>query len=217
MERRKEKKMGRILLVGDKKKPRYHSLVEITPFIQRLKQFHEVVVSEDYPQICKEELSGFDLVLNYIDNWEERGNKEAEQALYEYFIEGGRILTLHGGIILKQSDKLLGLHGATFKGHEEYDLLTYTKSEKEHPITKGMESFSIHDEPYEFDFFPDKELDIFLSYTLNDKVYPAGWTSKDGEGRLVYFAFGHSESTFVENAVQELVLKGIEWLLKIEE
>ena len=209
--------MSRILLFGDKKKPRYHSLIEMAPFIQKLEQFHEVVVSEDYPQIDKEELRGFDLVLNYIDNWEERGNKEAEQALYDYYKEGGRILTLHSGIILKQSDKLLRLHGAAFKGHEEYDLLTYIKSEKEHTITKGMDSFSIHDEPYEFDFFPDREFDIFLSYTLKDKVYPAGWTSKDGEGRLVYFAFGHSESTFAENSVQDLVLKGIEWLLKSEE
>lgn len=204
--------MSKILLLGDKKKPRYHNLTEMNPLIQRLEELHEIVVSEEYPNISKEELNSFDLVLNYIDNWEERGNGEAEKTFYKYFIEGGRILTLHRGIVLKSADKLLKLHGAGFKGHEQYDLLTVTKSEREHPIAKDMESFSIYEELYEFEFVANKELDIFLSYTFNEKQYPAGWTSEEGEGKLVYLAFGHSESTFAETAVQELVLKAVEWL-----
>lgn len=204
--------MGKILLLGDKENPPYHNLAEMNPLIQRLEELYEIVISEEYPNISKEELNSFDLVINYIDNWEERGKDEAEKTFYEYFIEGGRILTLHRGIVLKSADKLLKLHGASFIGHEQYDLLTFTKSEREHPITKDMGSFSIYEEPYEFHFVQGKELDIFLSYTFNKKQYPAGWTSEEGEGKLVYLAFGHSESTFAETAVQELVLKAIEWL-----
>ncbi|MFT4143551.1 MAG: ThuA domain-containing protein [Mobilitalea sp.] len=205
--------MGKILLLGDITQPRYHSLQEINPLIDPIREKHDLVVSEEYQEITKDYLRGFDLVMNYIDNWEDRGNEEAELALCDYVAEGGRILTLHCGIIVKSAARLLELHGGSFRGHEEYGLLRYKKSQ-EHFITKDMESFSIYEEPYEFDFNKHPQLELILEYERNGKTYPAAWTTKEGQGKLVYLAFGHDKNTFVEKSVLELILKSIDWLLQ---
>jgi trehalose utilization protein len=181
--------------------------------IDRLKEYYDLEVSEDYQVITKEYLKGFDLIMNYIDNWEDRGNEETELSLFDYVTEGGRILTLHCGIIVKSAAKLLALHGASFRGHEEYDLLMYKKP-KEHFITESMEQFFIYEEPYEFDFFNYHKLEIILEYERNGKTYPGGWTTKEGKGKLAYLAFGHDQYTFVEKPIQELILRSIEWLLQ---
>jgi type 1 glutamine amidotransferase len=59
----------------------------------------------------------------------------------------------------------------------------------------------------------DQKIEIILQYHLGGKTYPAGWTANQGLGKLVYLAFGHDERTFKEKPVQELCLRGVEWLL----
>ncbi|MDF2484340.1 MAG: glycosyl hydrolase [Herbinix sp.] len=205
--------MSRILLLGDQSRPRYHSLQEIDPLLGRIQEFHEVVESEEYSELKKDQLFDFDVIINYIDNWQDRGNERAEQVLCEYLKEGGKILSIHNGIILKSAVELLRLHGASFQGHAAYDLLTYEKTQRNHFITQDMEPFSIYEEPYEFDFNGVQKVDIILDYHLNGKSYPAGWVTEEGRGRLVYLAFGHDRKTFENKPIQELILRSIDWLL----
>lgn len=206
--------MSKILLLGDRSKARYHSLDEINPLINVLEKYYEIVVSEDYSEITKDSLEGIDLILNYIDNWQDWGNEKAEGVLCHYLLEGGRILTIHGGIILTSATRLLALHGASFNGHAEYDLLTFKRLDDNHYITKDMDSFSVYDEPYEFEFMSNRKVDIIMEFELNGKTYPAGWTVDEGSGKLVYLAFGHDRKTFVEKPVQEIIKRSIEWLLQ---
>lgn len=205
--------MGKILLLGDITRPRYHSLQEIDPLIDRIREQHDLLVSEDYQEITKDYLGAFDLIINYIDNWEDRGNREVEQIICDYVTDGGRILTVHCGIIVKSATRLLSLHGACFRGHEAYSLLKYKKAQ-DHFITNNMESFCIYEEPYEFDFINSRTLELFLVYERNNKTYPAGWTVMEGKTKLVYLALGHDKNTFVEKPVQELFMRSIEWLLQ---
>lgn len=205
--------MVRILLLGDITRPHYHSLQECSPLVEALREEFDVVVTENYVELTKEELKGFDLIMNYIDNWEDRGSEEVEELLCDYVSDGGRMLTLHCGIIVKSAARLLALHGASFRGHEDYSLLTFHRT-KEHFITRDIDTFSIYEEPYEFDFINSGHLDMILEYERNHKIYPAGWTAMVGEGRLVYLVFGHDKNTFVEKPVQELVIKSIEWLFQ---
>lgn len=206
--------MSKILLLGDRLKARYHSLDEINPLIKVLEEYYEIVVSEDYPEITKGSLEGIDLILNYIDNWQDWGNETAEGVLYDYLHKGGRILTIHCGIILTSATKLLASHGASFKGHAEYDLLTFNRIDDKHYITKDMDSFSIYDEPYEFEFISNRKIEMIMEYDLKGKTYPAAWTVEEGMGKLAYLAFGHDSKTFAQKPVQDIIKRSVDWLLQ---
>lgn len=206
--------MSKILLLGDRSEVLYHNMDEMKPLINVLEEHYEVVVSEDYPEITKNSLVGIDLILNYIDNWQNRGNEKVEGVLCDYLLEGGRILTVHSGILITSASKLLALHGASFNGHEDYDLLTFKRLGDSHYITKDMNSFSIYDEPYEFEFMSDRKVDIIMEFEFKGKTYPAGWTVEEGAGKLAYLAFGHDSKTFAQKPVQEIIKRSIDWLLQ---
>lgn len=207
--------MKNILILGDKTNVRWHNLCELNQLIEALKELDcQVTVSEDYQDITKAELKYYDVCINYIDNWEDRGNLIAQEEILSYLLEGGRMLTLHNGIIVKGATKLLDIHGAEFTGHEEYTMLTYIKAEGNHPIMEGFQSFEITEEPYEFYIRNSISMDVFLNYRYKDLNYPAGWTVKPGEGKLVYLSFGHNAKTFASKSVLELCIRSLEWLSK---
>lgn len=205
--------MKNILILGDKSNVRWHHVNEVNELINGLKELnYQVTVSEDYQNITKTELRYYDICINYIDNWEDRGNLIAQDEIVSYLLEGGRMLTIHNGIIVKGAPKLLDIHGAEFTGHEEYTRLTYTKADSCHPIMDGFKEFEITEEPYEFNMRNTIPMDIFLNYRYKDKLFPAGWSVNPGHGKLVYLAFGHNAKTFTSKSVLELCIRSLEWL-----
>lgn len=204
--------MKNILILGDKTNVLWHNVNELNELVEILKELdYQVTVSEDYPDITKDELKYYDACINYIDNWENRGNLIAQEEILSYLLEGGRILTIHNGIITTGAAKLLDIHGAEFTKHEEYSMLTYIKA-ADHPIMEGFQSFDITEEPYEFHMRNTIPMDIFLNYRYKDKIYPAGWTINPEQGKLVYLSFGHNAKTFSSKNVLELCIKSLEWL-----
>lgn len=202
-----------ILILGDKTNVRWHNVKELNDLIYGLKELdYQITVSEDYEDITKAELKYYDICINYMDNWEDRGNLIAQEELVSYLLDGGRMLTIHNGIIVKGAAKLLDIHGAEFTGHEEYTTLTYLKAEGNHPIMEGFKDFDITEEPYEFHMRNTIPMNIFLNYRYKDRLYPAGWSVTPGQGKLVYLSFGHNAKTFASKSVLELCIRSLEWL-----
>jgi len=205
----------KILVLGDFTYVRWHSMRELEEtFGNMLNPYYEVIFSEDYTDLSTEILEEYDLCINYIDNWEDRGTKQAAAALGNYVHKGGKLLTLHTGIILKTAPELLKMHGATFTGHEEYCELIYSNTNLQHEITQGLRPFAIGEEPYEFELYPETKKEIILQYERQGKYYPAAWVIHHGEGKLVYLSPGHNSTSFKNSSVQELIYASIKWLLK---
>ncbi len=204
--------MSNLLVLGDIQHPRYHSVEELSPLLNELKKTWSITILEEYEDLTEKELKNYEIIINYIDNWEEKGSKGTEEALYDYIMNGGKMLTLHNGIILKNAATLLKMQGAIFQGHDSYQSLLFDKTEIGHEITAGLKAFSMQEEPYEFHMLSDIGKTLIITYEKDGNIYPAGWVSSVDKGKLVYFCFGHNSSSFIRDEVKELCLKAVSWL-----
>lgn len=211
----------KLLVYGDHTNVLWHPVKGLQPWIASLQAAgHQVTVTEDYPSVTLELLRNFDICINYIDNWANRGSKEAEEVFCRYIAEGGRILSIHSGIIVKGAEKLLDIHGAAFHHHPEAEEITFVPDDaaegEQKILLDGFSSFSIKEEPYMFDLreTPKK---VYLWYDYRGERYPAAWAVKHGTGELVYIAPGHEARVVQEEQVQRLYNNALTYLTRQRE
>jgi len=202
-----------VLVLGDSAQAHWHFMNAAEPYLRTtLEDCYDLTFSEDYPALTLETLNKYDLVINYIDNWGERGTVAAGVALQTFVAGGGQLLSLHSGIIQRVPGFLQQMQGAAFTGHAEYATLNYKTTSVVHPVTEGILQFSMGEEPYEFQLDPLAEKEMVLEYELNGKVYPAAWVMTYGFGRIVYLAPGHDARSFCVPAFQKLIRNSALWL-----
>lgn len=205
-------RMKKLLVLGDLSEYRFHNLAELEPLVKVLEKEYEVCLSEAYPDLTAEALAGISGVINYIDNWQERGNTASEHVLEEYIKNGGRMLVLHCGIILKSAASLRDAFGGSFTGHAQYQPLLFKASEARHEVIEGMHSFTAMEEPYRFDLTEEGHTEVLLTYELEGQEYPAGWVRRHGSGSILYLLPGHNRKTFENEEVLRLCRRAVDWM-----
>ncbi len=207
----------RILILGDHTSVLWHPLTPAEPHLREtLGSGFELTFSEAYPDLTAETLAGYDLVINYIDNWQNRGTVSAAVALQGWVAQGGPLLTLHSGIITRDPFFLLPMQGGAFTKHEAYTTLHFHAVGDPHPVTAGVEPFDMQDEPYEFELDPFTPRNHILAFELDGRTYPAGWVIRYGFGRIVYLAPGHDGRSFAVPGFQQLIRNSAAWLTEAE-
>ena len=81
---------------------------------------------------------------------------------------------------------------------------------REHPITKGLKDFLIHDEIY-WGFRVGSDVTPLISTPHPKSGKPLMWTRTEGKSRLVYLQLGHGPSAFKDPNYRELVARSIRW------
>ncbi len=80
----------------------------------------------------------------------------------------------------------------------------------EHPITKGVQDFTIHDEVYrKWMLYPGSQLLLSCSDPLSDKA--VGWTRPQPAGKLCFLQLGHGPEAYANPNFQTLVERAIRW------
>lgn len=88
--------------------------------------------------------------------------------------------------------------------------LRVTIVDKEHPITKGLADFTIHDEAYG-NFYVAPAVHVLMT-TDNPKCgRDVAWTTQYGKSRVCYLIFGHDNKAWVNPIYKELLLRSIRW------
>jgi type 1 glutamine amidotransferase len=83
-------------------------------------------------------------------------------------------------------------------------------ADKDHPITKGLSDFVLHDETYGKTYV-SPSVHVLLT-TTNPKNIPAfAWTNQYGMSRIVYFQAGHDAEAWKNPNFQEILLRSIRW------
>ncbi len=201
------------LVIGDTAEAAWHFMNAAEPHLKETLQDRFLLTfSEAYPDMTLELLKGYDLVINYTDNWGKRGTVAAGVALQTFVAEGGQLLTLHSGIIQRDPFFLEQMQGASFTGHADYATLNYRVTGDPHPVTEGVEPFSMGEEPYEFLLDPLCKMQMVLEYEFNGTIYPAAWVINYGFGRIVYLSPGHDARSFAVPAFQKLIRNSALWL-----
>ena len=88
--------------------------------------------------------------------------------------------------------------------------LKITVVDKEHPITKGVADFEIHDETYGT-YYTAPEIHVLLK-TDHPKNNPElAWTTSYGKSRVFYLMLGHDGKAYANPNFSKLVNQGIRW------
>jgi type 1 glutamine amidotransferase len=83
-------------------------------------------------------------------------------------------------------------------------------ADKEHPITKGMSDFDIHDETYG-NYYTSKDVHVLMT-TDNPKNDPElAWVKEYGHSRVFFLMLGHDAAAWKNAAYGEILARGIRW------
>lgn len=200
------------LLIGNYTHPRFHPLQGIDREITHTLQDHfSVKCTENQHMLEMENISGYDLCISYVENWNEKLSRKQTSGLLSFVSRGGGLLVLHNGIGIQSRFEIAQLIGAKFTGHPPQRELQFSVTAPEHPIMQGIEPFVMSNEPYRFEFDPFTENTVLMEYEEDGVMYPAAWAHSYGLGRVVYLLPGHDEPSFQHPGFRQLLLQAAKW------
>lgn len=212
-----------LALIGD----RYHSPVYIRDGLSPalVRENIPVTFIENVEELNAENLKSFELLIILRDgmNWPDGYAKPPvkwmtdaqQQAVWDFVHQGGGFLALHnaqgiyppGGLYYK-------LFGGDYGGHPKPYVYTVRIEDKNHPITAGVEDFSIFDEQHTVKYYLGREHLLLRSIAPDNLQSEGGWWREMGKGRFVYLAPGHTPEALGHPMMQRLIRNSLNWLLK---
>lgn len=182
---------------------------------------------ENVEALNADSLKGFQLLIILRDgmNWPNGCDKEPvkwmtdaqQQAVWHFVNNGGGFLALHnaqgiyppGGLYYK-------LFGGDYGGHPEPYKFTVRVESKTHPITAGVEDFTIFDEQHTVKYYLDRSHLLLRSIAPNNLESQAGWWREVGKGRFCYLAPDHTPEALGHPMMQRLIRNACNWLLRLD-
>ncbi len=166
----------------------------------------------------------YDLILSYdMNNF---SVTEEQQANYAKLIESGMpLVVMHHSICgydnLPLYPKMIGgkyLHKPTVIDEKECPVSTYKHDvdmnievlDKQHPITKGVENFTIHDEGYK-GLYIKPGVNVLLKTDSPDATSEVAWTTRYGKGPVFAIVLGHDKEAYSNPTLRKLLEQGIRW------
>jgi type 1 glutamine amidotransferase len=173
----------------------------------------QVTPEKDLKKLTDVKRADYDVLLFYGSP---QSNELQDRAIEKFVEEGGGVVALHhasaGG-----SKEWIRLIGGKFAGHiAGTHPLNVVITDKDHPITKGVEPFTIVDEEYKHNFAPVERKVLAKFRERPEKSDQKAnmdilWTRDVGKGRVVYTGLGHGKEAFENPAWQKLVAQAILW------
>lgn len=134
-----------------------------------------------------------------------------EHALGDYVRAGGGLVAVHSGTASYHDwPAVRGVLGGVFTSHPPPCPVS-VEPLRGHPLCAGVEApFTVHDEHYQM-IVDDPQADIFLHSRSEHGVQPAGWTRREGAGRVVVLSPGHFAEVWLHRAIQTLMRNALHW------
>jgi uncharacterized protein len=205
--------MKKVLVIGDYNNAPYHPLSAIEKQLESILSEEFLLKSEpNYSELDYNDFKNYQTVISYTDCWESKPTVNFSVGLLSYIINGGSLLLIHNGISLQNKYELAQMIGAKFTRHPERTTLAYVDFNCEHPITKGINEFSLYEEPYQFEVDPFAEKTELFSYVYEGNKYPAAWVHNYGKGKVVYLSPGHDSAIFDCAEYRNIIKNSVSWL-----
>ena len=201
----------KILVIGDYEAAKWHPLKGVDERLEQILKGYDVTCTDDYSRLTSDELKKYALLINYADAWQTNGTRQSAGAIISYVAEGGSILTLHSGIIMRSTPEMELMQGGRFTGHPEACDLTYTPTDIKHPILDGIQAFTVFEEPYRLTLAELAEHEILMTYSHDGQDWAAAWTLLYGMGKVVYLSIGHQAKSFENEMFAKLILNSVKW------
>jgi len=185
-----------------------------------------VTSTEDATLFTDDFLSRFDVCV--FLNPTSKVLDESQQTAFTKFIKSGKgFVGIHAATDCEYDWKWYGeLIGAYFKTHPPYQLATINIESINHPAMKpfvGMKTFTFEDEWYSFKENPRGKVTVLAtldessikklpkddSWKMGD--HPVIWYHEFEGARCFYTVFGHGDTTFDNEKIQQHLFYAIEW------
>ena len=160
----------------------------------------------------------FDVLLFY-DMYQEIDDVQ-KAAFIELLEKGKGVVFLHHSLVNYQAwdefEKIIG--GRYIESGTDQETSTYQHdveftvqvADHQHPITKGVNDFVIHDEVYgNFSVLPTVHPILKASHHESGEVI--GWTNSYGNSRIVYIQLGHDHFAYENPNFRRLLKQALDW------
>ncbi len=188
--------------------------------------FHWFTQPKGNNQLQPETAREYDVLVLY-DMWQDI-SAEGKANLLNFLKAGKGLVILHHAVADYQKwpeyEKILGgryyLEKTMVNGVEKarsiwkHDVdFTVHIADPEHPVTRGLKDFEIHDETYGlFDMSPDSHPLITADAPTSAKNI--GWARTYDRARVVFIQLGHDAQAYRNPSYQKLVAQAIQWVAK---
>ena len=173
----------------------------------------------------RDDLLSFDVVVLY-----DIGQKisEAQKAKFLSLIEKGKgLVVLHHAIVSYQDwpdyERIIGGRYPEDQrtpgkvtaevGWKHDEIIPVTVVAKNHPITKGVNDFTIHDEIY-WGYRVNKNVTPLLITTHPKSAKILSWCRTEKKSRIVYLQLGHDHHAYNDENYRRLLAQSIRWAAK---
>ena len=170
------------------------------------------MISED-PLIinCK----SYHLTHGNSADWFEPGVTEVGPKEFEEYIrKGGSLLSIHAGNSFTEdhSPEFAHLLGNFFVKHPPRCEVK-VRPIADHPVTEGIEPFTVRDEHYEIRVIAEDVIRLLESESESGGKQTAGYVRRLGDGKICVLTPGHILSVWKHPMFKKLVLNAIDWCL----
>jgi type 1 glutamine amidotransferase len=143
--------------------------------------------------------------------WFEDGVTEVGVRELEAYVKGGHgFLSLHAGNSAKEGSAYGDFVGNFFVGHPPRCSINVEISGR-HPVTRGVENFSIRDEHYNIKCHAAGAVELFRTKSETGGDQTGGYVREIGGGRLCVMTPGHILAVWEHPAYQRLILNALDW------
>jgi hypothetical protein len=141
----------------------------------------------------------------------------AEDSLLNFVRRGGGLLAVHSGTAsYKDVPGVRRVLGGVFDHHPPPGAVT-VKPVSGHPLVAGVgAAFTVHDEHYQM-IMDDPVLDVFLHTRSAQGGQPAGWTRREGRGRVAVLTPGHFPEVWQHPDFQQVLANALKWVAAMPE
>jgi hypothetical protein len=138
-----------------------------------------------------------------------------EQAVVDFVHRGGGFLNLHNSMgIYPEDGPYLRLVGGRYIGHGPLERFRVEVVDREHPITHGVEDFSVADEQHTPPVDAERVHLLLRNRSDDGHTAAAGWCYEPGKGRLCHLANGHTREALNHPMYQRLMQNAVLWCVK---
>ncbi|WP_404455216.1 ThuA domain-containing protein [Virgibacillus necropolis] len=180
-----------------------------------------VKISDSLSTLEEDDLTTYDLI---IPNWtQDKITKEQLTPLMEAVEAGTGLAGLHGGMgdSFRMETDYQFMIGGQWVAHPGNDGISYTVNilDADHPLTEGMEDFTVVSEQYYMHIDPAVKVHATTRFPVADGPYqtngevdmPVVWTKRWGQGKVYYNSLGHVAEIVRMPEVIALMRKGMNW------
>ncbi len=181
---------------------------EIEASLACVPALHVDRVDDDLDVLASPGLVRYDVVVLYYTRG---GLSDAQKdGLLNRVAAGGGFVGVHGATAsFRESPDFHAFIGGTLIGHPPPRSYQVSVTDDRHPITEGIDEFTVFDEQYVTDY--DPRVNVLANGIYKGREVPVMWTKEWGAGRVFYLALGHDVESARDEMFKLMLNRGALW------